>query len=672
MSDSFLLEPMLEMYIFEINQLIDQLELIIIDVEKNNSINSSLDEIFRIMHTIKGSSAMMLFNGIAELAHSIEDLFFYYRENKAQDNNYTEVCDIMLLSIDFIKKEIFKLQNGNETDGNCSDLINRVNNYLDSIKNSDVNNMSSKQREIKSNNYYISPSKNVVIGETIQYSVHIRFVEDCKMENVRAFTIVHRLKDIVTDIRHYPQNIIDSNDSEEIIKNEGFKVVFNTNLDTNDINKYFDNQAFIKEVHIRQIKIEDVNGFLCCELDNKLEKQKETNDNFEVNISNKQNVISVNVNKLDLLMDLVGELVITEAMVTKNPDLVGLKLDNFYKAARQLRKITNDIQDVVMSARMVPLTSTFQKMNRIVRDVGKKLGKDVLLELIGHETEVDKNIIENIGDPLMHLVRNAMDHAIEDEAERIKNGKNKKGKITIQAKNTGRDVWIEVKDDGKGLDREKIILKAKEHGLLEKDENEYSDKEVFSLIFLPGFSTKEQVTEFSGRGVGMDVVAKNVQKIGGNIIIDSIKGKGTTVCIKIPLTLAIIDGMTINVGKLNITVPTSSIKECFRFESNKVIKDTDGNEMLLLRGECISILRLQEEFKIKSLNDDINNSIIIVIEYEQKRLCLLADGLIGQQQVVVKALPKYLKKVKGLSGCTLLGDGSVSLILDIPYYLGGA
>jgi two-component system chemotaxis sensor kinase CheA len=379
----------------------------------------------------------------------------------------------------------------------------------------------------------------------------------------------------------------------------------------------------------------------------------------------KQNFISVNVAKMDMLMDLVGELVIAEAMVTQNPELKGLQLDNFFKSARQLRKITGELQDIVMSVRMVPLSTTFNKMNRIVRDMCKRLDKQAELEIIGEETEVDKNIIEQISDPLMHLIRNALDHGLEPAEERLHKGKPATGRIRLEAKNAGGDVLIIVQDDGRGLDKEKILRKAQERGLITQPDTSLTDKEIYSFIMRPGFSTKEAVTEFSGRGVGMDVVNQNIEKIGGVVSIDSKAGAGTTMTTKIPLTLAIIDGMIIKVGKAVYTVPITAIRESFRVSDHNVFQDTDGNEMIMIRGECYPIVRLYERFGIRPEAEAFAQGIMVMVESDGKNLCLFADTLVGQQQVVVKALPRYIKKTQGIAGCTLLGDGSVSLILDI-------
>jgi two-component system chemotaxis sensor kinase CheA len=381
-------------------------------------------------------------------------------------------------------------------------------------------------------------------------------------------------------------------------------------------------------------------------------------------------MISVTVSKLDMLMDIVGEIVISEAMVTRNPELEGLQLDGFHKATRQLRKLTDELQDIVMSIRMMPISAIFQKMNRIVRDMSKKLNKEVELEIIGETTEVDKNIIDQLSDPLMHLIRNAMDHGLENKEGRVEAGKPAKGKITLEAQNYGGDVLITIRDDGRGMSRENILRKARETGLVKKPENELTDKEVFSFILLPGFSTKEKVTEFSGRGVGMDVVKRNIEKIGGQITIQSTLGIGTEIFVKIPLTLAIIDGIEVNVGTSRYTIPITSIRESFRMDEKDVISDGDGNELIMIRGQCYSLIRLHKMFNIQTQVTSISDGIMVMIEADTKAACLFVDSLVGEQQVVVKALPRYIRKIEGIAGCTILGDGGISLILDANGILG--
>ena len=285
-------------------------------------------------------------------------------------------------------------------------------------------------------------------------------------------------------------------------------------------------------------------------------------ENANAQHANKQSLISVNLSKLDALNALVGEIVITESMVTSSPEIQGLKLDSFLKSTRQLRKLTDDLQDISMSLRMVSISGTFQKMNRIVRDMKKALNKDVRLTIIGEDTEIDKAIVDSIGDPIMHIVRNSMDHGIEiTKEERIAAGKDPQGEIILSASHTGSEVVITIQDDGQGMDPEKILAKARRNGLLTKPESEYSKKEILGMLMLPGFSTNEEVTEFSGRGVGMDVVKKNVESVGGTISITSEVGQGSCTTLKIPLTMAIVDGMELRVGKSIFKIGRASCRE---------------------------------------------------------------------------------------------------------------
>ncbi|MDR1272027.1 MAG: chemotaxis protein CheW [Clostridiales Family XIII bacterium] len=388
----------------------------------------------------------------------------------------------------------------------------------------------------------------------------------------------------------------------------------------------------------------------------------------------KQNIISVDLTKLDTLLDLVGEIVIHESLVTENPDLEGLETPNFDKSARELDKLTNELQDTVMAIRMIPVSSSFHRMRRIVRDMGRALGKEAELITVGESTEVDKTILDAISDPLMHLVRNAMDHAIESADDRAAAGKAPSGHITLSAVNSGSDVIISVTDDGRGLDIDAIMSKAKERGLLRKPESEYSEKEIYNLLMVPGFSTRSSATEYSGRGVGMDVVKSNIEKIGGTVLIESKKGRGTNVMLKIPLTLAIISCMEVRLGDDVYSIPVSNIREALKADSGQLITDPNGNEMILLRGEPYPIVRLYEVFGKQGAIEEVEDGILVLVASEDRKACLLSDELIGKFQVVAKPLPPYLGSFNisraGISGCTILGNGEVSLIVNTQELLG--
>lgn len=692
-------DQMLDMFIFESNQLIEQLEEIMLDTEKEGELNSeNINEIFRIMHTIKGSSAMMTYNNISKLAHSVEDLFYYIRENHPDNIDISEICDLVLAASDFIKQEVSKVDEGKESDGDEKEIEARIKQYLAKISGSEevkrdaAPAAAAKAEEKKPEPQPEEEAKNSEVPpDDFRYIAKIYFDEGGQMENVRAYTISRNLMEFTHEMYTYPKDLL--NTPPEIVLENGFMIFFATNLEEKQLRPIFEEALFLKSYEISRVesyeselqkynltsadstKIKDTDSQKAKTTttpakvpESNSAKNNAGGKDSSVPKNNKMSLISVNVNKLDSLMNLVGEIVISESMVTRNPDLKGLQLDNFNKAARQLRKLTDELQDIVMSIRMIPIAGTFQKMQRIVRDMSRKLNKDVEFVTVGEDTEVDKNIIDHLSDPLMHLIRNAMDHGVESEEERIKKGKAPKARITLTAHNTGGDIMISVSDDGQGINKEKILKKAREQGLLTKPENEYTENEIFNLLLLPGFSTKDKVTEYSGRGVGMDVVKQNIEEVGGSISIKSVEGEGTTMTIIIPLTLAIADAMELSVGNNIYTLPTVAIKESFRAKEEDIIYDNDGHEMIMVRGNVYPIIRLYDLFKVDTDIKKLEDGILIMIEGDNKTACIFADKLIGEQQVVVKPLPKYLARYSikelGIEGCTILGDGSISLILS--------
>jgi two-component system chemotaxis sensor kinase CheA len=490
------------------------------------------------------------------------------------------------------------------------------------------------------------------------------------MENMRAFGVVNSLKPYALKMAHVPENLMSDTASSEI-SDHGFILYIRTNENPDVLKDLINSVMFLQSYSLIPLAddSEDIPESIAPKKADDTDKVEGAVKQPASETMAKQNFISVNINKLDKLMDLVGEIVTTESMVTKNPEIAKLKLEGFERSGQQLRKLINELQDIVMSVRMVPVSSTFHKMQRIVRDMSKKVNKEVDLVIIGEETELDKNIIDTLSDPLMHLIRNAVDHGLEAPEERKKAGKPACGKLTLEARNTGGDVIILVSDDGKGLDRNTIVKKAIDKGLTMKSDAEISDKEAYSFIFVPGFSTNSEVTEFSGRGVGMDVVKRNIDKVGGSISVDSETGKGTTITIRIPLTLAIIDGMKLQVGDLIFIVPMLSIQESFKPNIKDVFYDPDGREMIMIRKEVYPIVRLHRLFNIEPEYTELTDGILIMILFGDTPYCLFVDHLIGEQQAVIKPLPSYIKRhnenMGGLGGCAILGDGSISLIIDI-------
>ena len=827
-------DSMTEMFTFEMSQLMSQLEQIIIQSESGYT-TAQINEIFRITHTIKGSAAMMMYDSISKTAHSMEDLFYYMREESPRNVDYHRLTDLVLAGMDFIKEELGKVENNDAPDGDGSAIIAANKIFLEEIKgvqqaaaakpqHTAVTAAKPQQKAAiaakpqqtaatavkpqQTAAIAAEPQQTTALAEELQpvaasaetrqapsaaaqpltdpeappqgqrYKAAVFFEEGSEMENIRAYNLLHRLEGVTFNVTHIPDDILDE-DSVIPIRKQGFIINFESSSPVDKIEKIINDTVYLKsytldkaaeEKPLKTIKIrvrfspdcemENIRAYaLAARLREKFEDVRHqpedlvneasldivrnngvefsisTDRPFEeikavlestpyirqVGIGDDKNVgepqaapsapadikgaaaeeqpaaqpeparvpakhetphakkgddqavrkssapavISVNVSKLDQLLNLVGELVIAEAMVTQNPELDNLALESFYKEARQLRKIIKDLQETIMSMRMVPLSTTFFKMHRIVRDMCRQLGKDVQLEVIGEETEVDKNIIEHISDPIMHIIRNSIDHGIEMPEERRALGKGEKGTVTLEAKNTGGDVLIIVKDDGAGLDRDKILKKAKNSGLLKKPEAEYTEKEIQQFIFLPGFSTNDKVTSYSGRGVGMDVVSTNLELVGGSVLVDSAPGQGSAFTLKIPLTLAIIDGMTVKMGGAKYTIPIVSIKQSFKAGQKDIFTDPNGNEMISTRGEIYNVIRLYEFFGVDSDVKNIEDGILIMLENGDQAVCILADELVGEQQVVVKSIPKYFKKTRGISGCTLLGNGEISLIVDV-------
>ncbi|MCA9631605.1 MAG: chemotaxis protein CheA [Myxococcales bacterium] len=374
--------------------------------------------------------------------------------------------------------------------------------------------------------------------------------------------------------------------------------------------------------------------------------------------------IRVDTEKLDELMDLVGELIIAETTVTRNPDLDGLHFENFQKAALQLNRLTRRLQHIAMAVRMVPIASTFRKMLRLVRDVSSKQHKKVDLIIDGEQTEVDKTVVELISDPLVHMIRNAVDHGLEAPADRRSAGKSENGTIWLSATHEGQEVWITIRDNGRGLNTERIRAKAIEKGLIDP-EAEYKPEEIHRMIFAPGFSTAEQVTDLSGRGVGMDVALRNIESMNGRVEIESTAGVGTTFTLRIPLTLAIIEGMLVKVGESHYTIPLLSIREHVRARLKDLITLPDGTEMFKIREKLFPIVRLHEIHGVTPRAHSIDEGILILVQDGPQTLCVLVDEVVGQRQTVIKPVPDYLKGVRGVAGCSILHNGEISLILDV-------
>ena len=374
--------------------------------------------------------------------------------------------------------------------------------------------------------------------------------------------------------------------------------------------------------------------------------------------------VKVDTKKLDNLVDLTGELVIAQSMLRQNHVILAAKDQRLAHNLGQLNQITSGLQTTAMSMRMVPIKSTFQKMVRLVRDLAKNAGKEVQLKMSGEDTEIDRNVVDELYEPMVHMIRNSVDHGIELPEERKKAGKNRSGKIHLQAYHQGSNIIVEITDDGRGLNKDRITAKAKAGGLI-TDEDNLTDSEIYNLIFQPGFSTAKQVTDVSGRGVGMDVVKKTIEKHRGRVEINTRPGQGSTFVISLPLTLAIIEGMLVRVGAEKYIIPTLAILESFRPTKEQYSTVEGKGEMILSRGKLLLLVRLDRLFKVKGDTVDPWEGLAVIVEYEDKQMCLLLDELLGKEEVVIKSLGETMANINGVAGGAIMGDGRVGLILDM-------
>ena len=523
MAEEFSTDGMLDIYLFENEQLLEQLQEMVLDQKDADCFDEdSINEIFRTMHTIKGSSGIMMFDNITAVSHKLEDVFYDLRESQPHHVPHLELVEHVLEVQDFISNEMEKIRNGDPVDGDASGIIAELDKFLEGLKKAEAEEGAEPAPENvheEPKQFYIAP---VATSASRFYKIYLTFYPETEMANVHAYKTVYALKEIAEDLLYSPEDIISDASSSETILEDGFKILLQAQCTEEEIRDIIGLGYDIKKVDVFECKAEEfLQGFDFGEQETQIdlessveeiearaqeqeeikeepkeekkpEKPKIAPGDFVIKSkepgkqkklakdkpkSEKASFISVNVSKMDQLMELIGELVISESVVLQNPDLKvpGLNLNSFNKAAAQLSKISTDLQNVIMSMRMVPLTNTFQKMNRIVFDVSRKLGKDIEFEMVGEHTEVDKNIIEHISDPLMHLVRNAVDHGIETNAERAESGKPDKGKVILSARTEAGKVWISVEDNGKGLDREKILAKARKQGILDESKPDYRE-----------------------------------------------------------------------------------------------------------------------------------------------------------------------------------------------------
>ena len=607
------MKEILDSFLIETKEILEKLDIDLMELEKRSDDNELLNQVFRSFHTIKGTSGFFGLNKLTEITHKCEDILNKLRKGEAKLN--TGIMDSILLAYDNIRELLISIEKNLNEDVDIEKALIDLTNTLQSLENSPGSNDKKESSKVKTKSKTRKTKKNSKTEKAIENKETEEIKEDSKPVEENA----------------------DKSDSDDESNEE----------------------------EISEAEITTVNNRKSIDKSEKniITKLKELNQ--------KDNTIRVDVERLDELLNIASELVLGRNRLAQvNSEFAleheGTKLSrDLSEATRQIDLMMNELQLVVMKTRMVKIGKVFNRFPRVVRDLSKETNKNVRLELRGEETELDKTLIEEINDPLVHLIRNSIDHGIEAPDERKKAKKDTTGTITLSAEHEGNHIIITIEDDGKGIDPEKIKEKAISKGLISKEKaKELSTNDIYNLIFLPGFSTAEVVTNISGRGVGMDVVKTNVTKLRGLISIDSKVGEGTKIIIKLPLTLAIIPGMIVKVNEQSLVIPLNSIIEVVRVHLDN-INSINGREVIRMRDSVIPLVGVEELLNGVSDDKDRVWQYVVIVGIAEKRFGIKVDQLIGQKEIVIKSLGTYLGTIEGIAGSTILGDGTVIMILDI-------
>lgn len=663
-------------FLSEVLDHLEESESNILSIEDETCDYEVINAIFRSIHSIKGSAGFLGLTDMQRLSHELEALL-----DKARKGEITitqEIIDISLNAIDALRKLRDNLairvnrELGKITDSDTSSkeqpidiqpFIDRITSMLNEVEGTELTKAACALQEKtilnpkskidntgQADDFWLiensTPSKEGSLGEILLNEGTITQEQlDKALEEGNKKIGEILIEDGVTTTEAIEKALKEQKPIGEILAEKG-------EITEQQLKEVLKQQG--KKIGERLVEI----GATTTEnIDSALQTQQ-----AQRNMKLQSRTVKVDTDKLDNLFDLVGELVIANTLICG--EMESINNNGTSKNLSHLTKITKDIQVQVMSMRMVSLKQTFQKMSRLVRDVSQRSGKKVKFTISGEETELDKNVIEEIADPLVHILRNSVDHGIEPEDERITKGKPKEGSVKLSAFHRGGNIFIEIKDDGKGLQKDKILKKAIERGLV-NNQSSLTDNQIYNLIFSPGLSTADKVTNISGRGVGMDVVKKNIEKLRGKVDVTSQEGTGSTFTIKLPLTLAIIDGIVVNVGETKYIIPTVSIEESLQPKKEEVSTVNNQGEVVNIRGNLLSLVRLHKLYNISTTKTVPWESIVVVVEGAEGKYGVLVDGLLGQQQVVIKSLGDRFKNVKGISGSAILGDGKVGLILDV-------
>ena len=672
---------------------LDQMEQMLLNLDLTQANDEELNGIFRCAHSIKGGSATFGFTDVAELTHKMESLLDRLRRHEITP--IPEMVDALLESADASRSLLARHQAGGAGEAvPTGDLVRRI---VDLAAGNRPNAAPATATAAVAAPAPQAPVKEAAPAPALTNGERLLQLKIGPVENLEAVDAIKELfRDIpglgsIEDLAcDQPQHRLFQVKTQATNDDLLDLMVFHVSKEQVHITDQVgaepsaaapmamglaDPDAALMEADVDHIQpyglfdgapgIPDTAVAMPSAAETDAVKTEAPKAAVRANMAQMESTsIRVDVKKVDQLINLAGELVIIQAMLAQNSQTLDPTANQqLLSGLADLDRNTRDLQEAVMSIRMIPMSTVFSRFPRMLRDLANKLGKKINLVTQGEATELDKGLVEKITDPLTHLVRNSLDHGIEMPEDRIKAGKSEQGTLTLSAAHQGGSIVIEVRDDGRGMNREKLIRKARERGIDAPDT--MTDNEVWMLIFAPGFSTAEQVTDVSGRGVGMDVVRKNIAALNGSVEIDSVEGVGMRVSIRLPLTLAIMDGMSVGVGKEVYILPLSSVVESFQVNSADVSTVTQGSQLVKVRDEYMPVIGLEKVFAVpRQPGDKSTSDIMVVIESDGSRVALLVDELLGQHQVVVKNLESNYRKVPNISGATILGDGTVALILD--------
>ncbi|MGG1551366.1 chemotaxis protein CheW [Paenibacillus ferrarius] len=650
-----------------LEELEEQLELIdecILKLEQDGRTDLVIQNLFRAAHTLKGSSATMGFESMKELTHEMEHLLDLVRHDRMEVS--IGLINLLFKSLDLLKVLKNEIEGTDQTVSNILPLLAELQAFASEKTNKHV------VPEIKKSRHALSIYVKTKIGEAQEKGaivcwVHVTISKDSIIKGARAHVIFKNLNDWgeVLFADPSPDIIEEGNDNAVEIS-----YVFAGNKTADEIKSYVASMIEVVGVEVDLLSSESSSSEDAAP-EPAMAVEQSPENSFETR-SNKNQTIRVSVERLEDLMNLVGELVIDQTRISQVEQNLLRQSEPFNESMEELGQISDhlsrvisELQGSVMKARMLPIEQLFNRFPRMVRDLALTLNKDVELVIEGKDTELDRTLIEEIADPLIHLIRNALDHGIEAAEDRIMKGKRPKGTLTIRAAHEDNQIIIYVEDDGSGIDASRIVKSAIQKGLIsEAEAGTYSDKEAIHLIFHSGFSTASSVSDVSGRGVGMDIVKSHIEKLNGLIDIHTEVGKGTQFKIRLPLTLAIITGLLVKLNEQTFIIPMSNIAEIIRVTPHE-IQSLRGESVILLRKQIIPIVSLHDQFRIEKKSNNKNYTQLVIVGTAEKRIALAVDDLLGNQEVVIKTLGSYIGKVDCISGATILGDGRVALILEI-------